>query len=160
MKTLLELGLDNARGSNHASYYKDKESQEERIFCGWMDLHDDSGSLGSSNCPFFCIKPLFWDNKAVFVSKLPNYKPTCLTKDQFLESKCIGFGFDAMFEHGLLTKKLAEKYLKDYDNFAISKEYLRFVDKCQGITGPKMVWTWDNKPDLTKYLFSFNNSID
>lgn len=151
MKTLEELKLDKHKTGNFADYVT-----KTLICCGWMDIHDDTNSLGPTQDPVFRVKPLYWDDEAVFVSRSVKHWYT-LSKQDFLAGKSAPgilvlanlnvdsekyFTFDARKLHGLLPKELA---LKINDEFLHTDEYKTFVkDFCKGVHSyvPRLVWSW------------------
>lgn len=157
MKTLKQLDLDKEVAANYASYLKNKD--QEFIYCGWMDLHNDYDALGDSNCPFFCLKPVFWDENAVFVVTQQVGGQFILTKQQFLRSGQEFFAFDALNEHGLLTVELAEKYLNNGVLNESDADYKKFVELANKRTKPKMVWEWVQVIDISKTLFRFHKNL-
>jgi hypothetical protein len=142
MKTLKQLGLENHKTSNFADYIK---REDPIVCCGLMDVHDDKDNLGSEGNKIFSIKPLYWENSAVFVFK-PRKKWHILSKKDFLNGKTVSgvkvkngaFSFDATKLHGLVPKSIAKKL--NHPDYLKSKEYIQFEQKCMKSQKPKLVW--------------------
>ena len=111
----------------------------EASYCGLVELHNDEHALGPTRSNMFVIEPIYWDDDAVFVTKLPNNVIARITKNYFLKSKCEYFAFDALCEHGLFTKSLFLPYLKD-KKFKDSKAYKNFLKKCESGGDVKLIW--------------------
>lgn len=144
MKTLKQLRLSKYKTSNFADY------RNSCICCGWMEIHEDKDNLGDSNNPFFTVKPLYWDDEAVFIFK-PHKKWHSLSKEDFLAGKKIAglkinkesFVFDARKYHALVPNDIAKK-LKADPEFEKTQEYKNFAESCCKEVSPKLVWKWND----------------
>lgn len=151
MKTLKELGLNNHKTANYADYYDRSDAgKNNKVCCGWMDIHTDEDNLGHENDPIFKVKPLFWYDDAIFVLKNKN-KWISLSKDDFLaRKKKVGikykgdaFYFDARKLHGLVPIRIFRLLAKDPISFEENDGYNKFVqEECGVLNSPKLVWEW------------------
>ena len=142
MKTLAQLGMHQHQTSNYADY-----SFKPSICCGWMDIHEDSDSLGD-NGPIFSLIPLYWNPRAVFIYRLRKHWYQLSLKGFLAKVKVPGikyqgksFSFNATRYHGLVPKAIADQ-LCITPAFEQSTEYAKFVGQCNKDTTPKLVWQW------------------
>ena len=143
MKTLKQLGLSKHHTSNFADYLDNK-----MICCGWMDIHEDSDSLGEENNKIFKVKPLYWNDDGCFCIKIRN-KWRILPKDSFNNKKKVpgityegkAFCFDATKYHCFVPRNIAANLNnKDYQD---SAEYSEFEEQCGKLSAPPvLVWEW------------------
>ena len=146
MKTLAQLGLAKHKTGNYADYFDKKDCSV--VCCGLMDVHEDSDNLVDSGNPIFKVEPLYWDEDVVFVYQ-PRSRWHSLTREDFLSKKKVSgikfsgdaFYFDSRKYHGLVPKGVADK-LNDKD-YLKSEEYLTFVEFCNKMMAPKLVWKWN-----------------
>lgn len=153
MKTLKELGLENAIASNYAKYNYITHIPPKTynfVYCGYMEIHEDSDNLGDSKKEVFNVIPLYWEDDGVFCI-LNRKKWSFLNKIDFLKQKKVcgikyennGFSFNATKYHAFAPMRIAEKF--NISNFSDSIEYKVFEQRCFEQTVPKLVWTWGHE---------------
>lgn len=144
MHSLEEIGLTEQKSGNYAGYSKN----HNYVFCGWMDIHEDSNSLGPAGNKIFDVMPAYWNDKAYFVYK-PGKNWVSLSKSDFISRKKIkgikysknGFMFNATKDHGLVTLEIAKKL--NTSGFLSSEEYRSFMKFCDNYRDkPILVWKW------------------
>ena len=153
MKTLKELGLTSHKTKNYANYVQlDRgDGKTDIICCGWMEVHDDVGSLGPGGNSHFDVRPLYWHRDGVFIYNFRN-KWIGIARDDFINGKFPygieksddGFVFNAKRQHAFVPLKVAKRILKTTKkDYLTTAAYDKFVENhCEQEQTPKLVWEW------------------